>query len=182
MPRAERRASPWVLAAAGLLLIAALVGLAAVLNLGPFSAETLTERQFIARADAICQDAHDRYRAVQEDQPQTAIQAQTQAERLIAIAEEELAAVEDLNEPYSLSDSVSRYLHTRDQGIELLRRGLEAARDNDGVAYAHAQIDLARGQLERERLARRIGLNECSRPITSRAQLERDARPLLTAG
>jgi hypothetical protein len=119
---------------------------------------------------------------VQEDEPQTAIQAQAQTERLVAAAEEELAGVEDLNEPDALSESVSRYLHARDQGIDLLRRGLEAARDNDGDAYARAQVDLARGQLERERLARRIGLTECSRPITSRAKLEHDTRSLLATG
>jgi hypothetical protein len=182
MPPARPRANPWVLAPAGLLLIAALVGLAALVKLGPFGEETLTERQFITRADQICRDAHDRYRAVQEDEPQTAIQAQAQTERLIATAEEELAEVEDLNEPDALSESVSRYIHARDQGIDLLRRGLEAARDNDGDAYARAQVDLARGQLERERLARRIGLTECSRPITSRAKLEHDTRPLLATG
>ena len=182
MSPARPRANPWTLVAAGLLVVAVLVTVAALLDLGPFAEETLTERQFIARADEICGDAHDRFRAVQEEQPQTAIQAQAEAERLISTAEGELAGVEDLHEPDSLSGAVSRYLEARDKGIELLRRGLEAARDNDGDAYAQAQVELARGQLGRLRLAKQVGLSECSQPITSRAKLERDSRPLVTTG
>jgi hypothetical protein len=170
------------LAGTGLVLLAAVFLVAALLDLGPFAEQPLTERQFIARADEICRDAHDRFRAVQENQPATAIQAQAQIERLISTAEEELADVEDLREPDSVSESVSRYLEARDKGIDLLRRGLEAARSNDGDAYAEAQADVARGQLARLRLAKEIGLTECSQPITSRAKLERDQRPLVVAG
>lgn len=182
MPSASPRSSPLALAAAGLLVIAGIIAVAALLDLGPFADETLTERQFIARADEICGDAHDRFREAQPSRPQTAIQAQAQTERLIATAEQELADVENLNEADSLSEPLGRYLAARDKGIELLRKGLEAARDNDGEAYARAQVDLARGQLGRLRLAQQVGFTECSRPITSRAKLERDSRPLIQIG
>jgi hypothetical protein len=164
------------------LVLAALIAIAALLDVGPFADETLTEQQFITRADEICADSRDRFREAQRERPETAIQAQAQTERLIATAEQELADVENLNEPGSLSEPLSRYLTARDNGIELLRKGLEAARDNDGEAYAQAQLELARGQLGRMRLAQQVGLSECSRPITSRAKLERDTQPLVQVG
>jgi hypothetical protein len=182
MPPARPRANLLALVAAGLLLLAGIIAGAALLDLGPFDDETLTERQFVTRADEVCGDAHDRFREAQRSRPQTAVQAQAETERLIATAEQELADLENLSEPASLSEPLSRYLAARDKGIELLRKGLEAARDNDGEAYATAQVELARGQLERLRLARQVGFSECSRPITSRTKLERDTRPLLRTG
>lgn len=170
----HRRPGAWVL---GALVIAVLVALAALLDLGPFADEELTRAEYIARADQICAGAHDEFRDLQRGHPETASEAEALTDELVDVAEGELDDVAELNGPDELDDAVDRYLEAREAGLELLRAGLDAASDQDAFAYERAQARLASTQDGRERLAREVGFDECSRPITDREQLRRDAQP-----
>ena len=159
---------------------AALVGLgvaAFVFGLGPFADEELTPAQFLARGDEICAQAHDEFLDLQDSAPRTAADAEAQVQGLIEIAEEERDALGELEAPSSLSGKVGRYLKDRDAGIEVLRDGLSAARADDPAAYEAAQAELASKQAERHRAARRVGFSECSEPLVSDEELERQAQP-----
>jgi hypothetical protein len=163
-----------------LALLAAGVAVALVLLIdggGSAPSETLSRQQFLARGDRICRDAHRQFADLQRNQPATAADAEDLTQALLETAEHERNSLATLAAPHDLEQRVSEYLKAREQGIAELRKGLDAAERGDGDAYLTAQADLARGQLARERLARRIGLRECSAPIGSRAQLAEDAKP-----
>jgi hypothetical protein len=158
-------------------VIAVLVAVAALLDLGPFTDEELTRTEYIARADRICAGAHDEFRDLQRGHPETASEAEALTDELVDVAEDELDDIADLNAPDDLDDAVDRYMEAREAGLELLRAGRDAASDQDALAYERAQARLASTQDGRERLAGGVGFDECSRPITDREQLRRDAEP-----
>jgi hypothetical protein len=159
------------------LLIAVIIAVAALLDLGPFADEELSEAEFLARGDEICTEAHDRFLNIQRATPRTADDAATLTKELIAIAEEELHEIRDLEEPSTLSAPLHRYLEAREDGIERMREGLKAAEDEDAFGYGSAQSRVADTQPDRFGLAREVGFNECSRPLVSRDELERQAKP-----
>jgi hypothetical protein len=161
--------SPGALIAGAVLAVAVLMGLGALLKLGPFAEEPLYEHQFTARVDEICRDAHARFRELQQSPPETAVQAQALTERLIGIADDEYNQIAQLEPPDALADAVHAYPQSRREGIDLMHEGLDAARSNDGVAYRHAQAALDAGQPDRERAAKALGLRVCSAPLNASA-------------
>ncbi len=168
----------WV--ALAILAVAVVVGLAILLDLGPFADEELSEAEFLARGDEICAQAHDDFERLQSEPPRTAAEATELTEELVAISRDELDAIAELNPPGTLGASLGRYLDAREGGIDQLRDGLDAADAGDAFAYAKAQAEVASSQPERLRLARRVGFTECSRPLFGRGRLERDADPPLS--
>lgn len=158
-------------------LVAVLIAVAALLDLGPFADDELSVAGFLAQGDEICTDAHDEFLELQSGTPRTAEDAEELTQALIDIAEEERDALESLDGPASLDEPVAAYLDERGRGIELLRDGLEAARDDDPEAYEETQSQLARGQVKREKVAKDIGFNECSQPLVEADELERQAEP-----
>lgn len=167
MPTGNTTASrPAKLIGGAVIALAVLAGLGALLDLGPFATEELPQYQFIARADGICRKAHAQFEDLQSPPPETSVQAQALTEQLIAIAEDEYNKIADLEPPGSISDQVDDYLAARAEGIDLMHQGLDAARDNDGVAYERAQSELESGQGERRQAARAIGLDVCSEPLS----------------
>jgi hypothetical protein len=173
----ERRpANRTGLAVAIAALLGVLIALAALLDLGPFADDELTAEQFIAQGDEICREAHDEFLDLQDNPPRTPSDAAELTGGLIEVAEEERDAISDLREPESLSDEVERYLEARDRGIDVMRDGLEAAEDADAEKYEALQAELASTQLDpRYEIAGDIGFEECSKPLTGRAELEGDA-------
>lgn len=163
------------MAAAIGLLAGVLIGLAALLDAGPFSDE-LGRAEYIARGDEICEAAHARFRELQDEPPRTAADARSLTDELIETAEEELDAVSGLDPPQALEDATERYVEARARGISLMDEGLAAARDGEARDYAAAQARLAANQLDRFSLARRIGFRECSKPLVSRRELKRQAK------
>jgi hypothetical protein len=149
-----------------LALLAAVVALSAVLDLGPFGDDggvTLTKAGFTAKGDEICKRAHDQFAELQKAPPNSAEGAATLTQNLIEISERELGQIHSLNAPPEVVPALDRYLQARDQGIALLKQGLQAAQDENARAYADAQAKIADGQLHRLKLARAVGFSECSR-------------------
>jgi hypothetical protein len=147
-------------------LVAVLLALIAVFNVGPCADDELTVEEFIAQGDEICKRAHDEFLDLQDRPPRTPSDAAELTGGLVEVAEEERDAIGDLNEPASLSEQVDRYLEARDRGIELLRDGRAAAEDADPDAYEGLQAELASTQRDpRYELASEIGFEECSKPL-----------------
>lgn len=164
--------------AAGIIgTVLVLLGLAILLDLGPFAEDELSVPEFLARGDEICEQAHDEFREIQASSPRTAADAEAQVEALIEVAEEERDAILDLGAPPGLADDLDDYIADREQGIETLEDGLDAARADDPDAYENAQAKLASRQEARRRAARRLGFEECSEPLVDDAELERQAQP-----
>jgi hypothetical protein len=174
-PRPNRL--PWVLA--GLAAIVVMVAL--FLLLDPFGDEELSRAEFLAQGDEICVEAHEAFTDLQDQTPATAREAVDLTEQLINIAEDERDEIDDLNGPSELDDEVDAYLSGRQEGIDLLHRGLDAAEDDDGQTYAASQAKVAAQQLERLELAEAVGFTECSRPLVDREELARQAEPPATS-
>ncbi len=151
--------------------------LAIIFDLGPFADDDLSVAEFLAQGDDVCAQAHDEFLEIQDSTPRTAADAEEQVQALIEVAEEERDGLEGLNAPAELEDGLSDYLASRERGIRILQEGLGAARDDDAVAYETAQADLASEQAKRERIAQELGFNECSEPLVSEDELERQAQP-----
>lgn len=172
LPGDRRR---WALG--GAVAVAALLALAAALGAWPFGG-TLSREEFVERGDEICADAHAEFEKLQAEPPRSASDAAELTGELIEVAEDEHSDLDGLAEPDELSDLVGRYLAARQQGIEVMREGLEAAEAADARGYEAAQAQLARSQRDpRHRLARRIGFRQCSRPLVGPDELSRQARP-----
>jgi hypothetical protein len=169
-PRRRR----WGWAAAALAVVAVLVAL--FLLLDPF-ADELSSEEFLSRGDEICTEAHDAFKDLQGEAPTTAAEAAELTGKLIDISEDEVDEIRDLDRPSDLDDEVDSYLAAREDGIELLGDGREAAEDQDAGAYASAQAQVAADQLKRLKLAQAVGFTECSRPLVDREELAREAQP-----
>lgn len=150
-----------------LAVLALLVIILAVLDIGPLADDSLTESEFLAQGDQICLEAREEFAQRQQELPQTAKEAADLAESLLGISRQELEAIEELGAPDQLEGALDEYLAAREAGIALLREGMEAARDDDVRGYTQAQIELSEGQAERAELAEAVGFSECSRPLSA---------------
>ena len=168
----RRRVGIGVVAAA--VFLAAVVGVAALLDLGPFSdssgsgGEPLTKDEFLTQGDAICTDAQRQYAEAEKDIPETTAQDAAQlTQRLVDISRSELAQIRALNGPASVRAELERYLKAREQGISLLERALSAAQDSNVQAYQQAKAQLFQTQPTRTQLANAVGFKECSQQFSS---------------
>ena len=170
----RRRRFGWIVAG-----VVALIGLlvALFLLLDSSGGEELSREEFLAEGDEICAEAREAFTELQDKVPTTAREAVDLTGQLVNISEDEQGELRELNAPNEVDEQVDAYLSAREEGIELLRRGLEAAEDDDGQAYASAQARVAAQQTQRLELARALGFTECSRPIVDRPELARQAEP-----
>ena len=153
----------WVVGIAAVLAALALLG--AVFDLGPFREPELGNGVLIARGDEICRRAHEAFVDVQRETPETAEEAADLTGRLIDIAEDETKEINALNGTQVFEAGIDEYLAAREEGIDAMRAGREAAANDDAQAYAQSQADLAASQRKRHQIARRIGFAVCSRPL-----------------
>ncbi len=153
----------WVLGGAGALAVLAVLAL--IFDLGPFKQPELTRGELIAEGDEICREAHDAFTDLQRTPPRTASQAAELTEQLIDIAEDEVDQIESLNGPPDFDAEIEDYVAAREEGIEAMRAGHNAAADRDTEGYARSQAEVADSQADRHRIAREIGFAVCSRPL-----------------
>jgi hypothetical protein len=148
-------------------LAALVLGPVALAGCGPFGdEEELSRAEFIARGDEICKRGREQYLELQKDPPQSAGEAAELTRSLIEITENEIDDLRGLNAPLDSEDELEDYLESREAGLRVLEQGLAAAEDEDSGAYAEAQAQIARQQVDRARLAEKVGFRECSRPLT----------------
>jgi hypothetical protein len=126
---------------------------------------SLTKAEFTARGDEVCRQAHEQFAELQPNPPITAEKAAALQEALIQISEDELSQIRALGPPPEVEPALDRYLRAREEGIGLLRKGLEAAEEKDAFAYEAIKQRVAAGQVHRLELARAVGFTVCSRPI-----------------
>ena len=160
--------------ALALVLVAGVgIVLAVLLDVGPFSeGGELTRAELVAEGDEVCADAHDAYLDLQGNPPRTPSEAADLTGELVEISEEELDEIRELDGPPEVDAQLERYLAARERGIETLREGERAAEAGNLDAYTRAQARIAASQRERQALARKVGFDECSRPLVSDDELE----------
>jgi hypothetical protein len=126
--------------------------------------EELTKSELIAKGDAICKDAHDRFAELQGAPPTTAEETATFTQQLIDITETEVSQLRALTAPASVKPALDDYLKALDKNVAVLEEGLAAAQNSDATAYADAQAKAVKDQVDRLQLAQAVGFKECSRP------------------
>ncbi len=131
---------------------------------GTTAGEPLTKQELVARGDAICREAGDRFAQLQANPPTTPEENATFTQRLIEITEAEVSQLRALDPPAALKPALDDYLRALDRNIAVLKQGLAAAQRSDAAAYAKAQAKAVRSQVERLQLAQAVGFTQCSRP------------------
>ena len=174
-PPTERTDRRFVWITLGIAAAMLVVAIAVTLDLGP-SDDELPEGEFLTQADSICADARREFTQAQRIRPTTPGEAGELARNLVEIASEEQDRIAELDPPAEMDAALERYLQAREEGIDQMRAGVDAAADRDAFAYEQAQADVAAGQLRRLQLARRVGFTECSRILGERAELADDAK------
>jgi hypothetical protein len=148
-------------------LAAIALAIPALAGCGPLGDDPeLTKDQFVAEGNAICKNGREKYLELQKDPPQSAAEAAELTRSLIEITKDEIEDLRDLSAPAESEDALEDYLDSREAGLRVLEKGLAAAEDENAEAYAEAQAEVARGQVDRARLAEKAGLSECSKPLT----------------
>jgi hypothetical protein len=152
------------LAAALLTLLAGCGGGSSASSTTTGAGEELTKAELIARGDAVCKEAHDRFAELQGSPPTTPEETATFTQQLIDITETEVSQLRSLDAPPSVKPALESYLKALDKNVVVLKQGLEAAQNSDATAYAKAQAKAVKDQVERLQLAQAVGFKECSRP------------------
>jgi hypothetical protein len=142
-------------------VISTLVTLALCIGCGGGS-ERVTAAELVQKADAICGKERSNYQRVQAHPPPNASIAADQTGELIRATEDANSQLRDLKPPEELQSRYDRYLEARDRVVDEMKRGKDAAEDQDSNAYGAAQAAVARGAPQRKKLAASLGLRVCS--------------------
>jgi hypothetical protein len=126
--------------------------------------EPVSGDELVERGDQLCRQGQQRFAEIQAEPPANAAVALDQTEELLAVAEEELDRLRDLEPPDELRVAYEDYLDARSRAIEFFERGRTAAEERDGDGYGAAQERVAAKAAKRERLADAVGFEVCSRP------------------
>jgi hypothetical protein len=113
-------------------------------------------------ANRICAEVAKRFEEVQVDSPRSFEQG---AELLTVLSDAAKAgerALAQIEVPPLKAAAFSRYLKARERVGDLLERGLQAARDEEGKEYEDVRLAANAAADERRRLARYAGLEECA--------------------
>ena len=113
-------------------------------------------------ADEICGKERNSFERIQSQPPPNASVAAEQTTELIEVTENANSELRDLRPPEELESAYDRYLEARGRAVDQLKRGRDAAEDQDSAAYGAAQAAAARESPERRRLAEALGLKVCS--------------------
>ncbi len=153
----RRRSIPMVLA---IFLIGAL---GAGCGGGGGGKDQVSAAELVQKADQACQEEQDRFREIQATPPANATEAADQTEALVQAAENASSAISGLEPPDELRTQFDTYVRARDQAVEDLKKGQEAAENQDSRGYGAAQSALTKGAPERKKLAGSLGFKVCSR-------------------
>jgi hypothetical protein len=126
------------------------------------SGDGLSAEELVQQGDEVCRGVADDFSAIQAQPPANASEGADQASELLQVADAAQEELRDLEPPEEIGDAYDRYLEARQEVSESLKRGRDAAENQDGAGYGKAQEEAAAGAPERRRLARELGFRVCS--------------------
>ena len=129
---------------------------------GGGGSEQVSAAELVQKADAACREERRSFDRIQAHPPPNASIAAAQTGELITATEKANSELRDLEPPDQLRADYDRYLDARSQVIEEMRRGQDAAEDQEAGAYGAAQAAVARDAPQRRKLARSLGFKVCS--------------------
>ena len=137
----------------------------AILSLGigcGGSKQEVTAAELDQKADQICATEQTKFKQIQAHPPANASDAADQTKELIGVAETANSALDDLEPPDALRDPLDVYLGARSDAIDLMKKGQDAAENQDSRGYEEAQTAVAKSAAKRKKLADSLGFKVCS--------------------
>jgi hypothetical protein len=143
------------------------VGLGVLAGCGGANKQQVSAVELVQKADAICAQERSGFDRVQAHPPPNASVAADQTGELIQITEKANSDLRDLEPPDQLRASYDSYLEARDRVVDQMKRGKDAAENQDSAAYGASQAAVARDAPQRRKLAGALGLKTCSSSASS---------------
>jgi hypothetical protein len=125
--------------------------------------QQVTAAELVQKADQACGEEQGRFRQIQATPPANAPEAADQTKALVQAAENASSALGDLDPPDGLRTQFDTYLSARDRAIDQMKKGQDAAENQDSRAYGAAQAAVTKSSPHRKKLAGSLGLKVCSR-------------------
>jgi hypothetical protein len=114
------------------------------------------------KADQACREEQAKFEQIQKTPPANASEAADQTKALIQVAESTSSAIDDLEPPDALRMPLEIYLDARDRAIDEMKKGQDAAENQDSRTYGTAQAAVAKSAPQRKKLAVSLGFKVCS--------------------
>jgi hypothetical protein len=143
------------------MLIATLAALGLAAGCGG-GKQQVTAAELDQKGDQICRDEQSKFRQIQAKPLGNASDAADQTMQLIQVAESANSALGGLNPPDALRAPLDSYLSARNRAIDQMKRGQDAAQNQDSVTYAAAQAAVVHTAPQRKKLADSLGFKVCS--------------------
>jgi hypothetical protein len=124
--------------------------------------QQVTAGELVQKGDQICRDEQSKFAQIQAQPVANASNAADQTKQLIQVAEDANSALGNFEPPQALRGSLDSYLSARNRAVDQMKRGQDAAENQDSAAYAAAQAAVANSAPERKKLAHSLGLTACS--------------------
>ena len=146
-----------------LFVIPALAILSLAAGCGGGGKQQVSAAELVQKANEACRQEQARFREVQATPPANASEASDQTKALVQAAEDANSAISDLEPPAELRTKLDTYLSARNRALDQLKKGQDAAENQDSRAYGEAQAAIAKGSPKRKKLAGDLGFEVCSR-------------------
>ena len=124
--------------------------------------EKVTASELTQKGDQICREEQRRFSEIQAHPPPNASVAADQTNELIDIADAANSDLRDLEPPDPIQGRYHDYLDARDQVVDEMKQGADAADSQNSTAYSAAQSAVAKTNPMRRHLAARLGFRVCS--------------------
>ena len=125
------------------------------------SKQQISATELAQKADAICRDEQAKFDQIQTHPPANAKVAADQTSELIDVSDVASSHLRDLEPPEQLSARYDAYLRARDDAVDEMKRGQDAADNQDSAGYSEAQTAVGRSAARRQKLAASVGLKVC---------------------
>src|SRR5262249_53182632 len=123
--------------------------------------EQVSVTELVQKGDQICRTEQAKFAQIQAHPLGNAADATDQTKALIAVAEDASSDLGKLQPPDALRPRLDAYLQARDRAIDQLKKGQDAAEEQDSRAYGVAQTAVVRTSPQRRKLARAVGFKVC---------------------
>jgi hypothetical protein len=127
--------------------------------------EQVSAAELDQKGDQICATELMKFKQIQTQPPANATEAADQTKELVAAAESASSAIDDLEPPDALRGALDIYLGAREDAIDQMKKGQDAAENQDSRGYGTAQAAVAKTAPQRKKLAESLGFKVCSARI-----------------
>jgi hypothetical protein len=124
--------------------------------------QEVTAAELDQKADQACRAEQAKFSQIQATPPASASEAADQTKALIRVAGDTSSTIEDLEPPAGLRSALDVYLGARERAIDQMKKGQDAAENQDSRGYGDAQAAVLKSAPQRRKLAQSLGFKACS--------------------